>query len=247
MLRRTFLHLPGIGEHGERKLWASGASDWPSFLEAHGNGRLRTRRHAELAPQVEESIRRYDAGDWTYFDQRLPSNQKWRAFGDFPGRALYVDIETTGMMGGDSITVIGLYDGRDCRCFVQGRDLEQALDMMEAYPLVVTFNGASFDMPLIRERFRHNRLNHVHIDLRFPLKALGYSGGLKRIEQAMGISRSGRTSGLDGWDAVRLWGEYQRGRAQSLDILLEYNQEDIRNLEPLMRFVYEQMSARLAS
>ncbi|HBA85363.1 MAG TPA: exonuclease [Verrucomicrobia bacterium] len=246
MLRNTFLHIQGVGASTERKIWGKGLHNWAEFLSAHASGQLAGRTLAGIVPDVEESVRRYDAGDWNFFDQALPSNHKWRAFGDFSGRALYVDIETTGYGGDDQITVIGVYNGRETKSFVWGRDLEKAVDEIEGYPLIVTFNGMLFDMPIIRERFRYNLFNHIHVDLRFPLRALGYSGGLKKIEQVMGIERTARTTGMSGWDAVRLWHEYQHGSQESLDVLLEYNREDIVNLEPLMRFVFEQMTSKTA-
>ncbi|HOW98867.1 MAG TPA: ribonuclease H-like domain-containing protein [Kiritimatiellia bacterium] len=245
MLQQTFLHLPGIGETRERRFWREGIRDWTAFLDAHGCGRLCGNRYDRVAPTVEESIRRYAAGDWKHFEHCLPSAHKWRALGDLAGQALYVDIETNGYVGPDAITVIGVYDGREARAFVAERDLDKAVEVIEAHPLVVTFNGAAFDMPLIRQRFRHNLFNHIHLDLRFPLKKIGFSGGLKKIEQAFGIERSERTRGLDGWDAVRLWNEYLEGYSPSLDVLVEYNLEDVKNLEPLARYVFEQMKERI--
>ena len=246
MLKQTFLHLPGIGEGTERKLWNSGVGCWADFIEAHATGKPRSRKTGQSVRDVIESIKRYEGGDWNFFDQCLPSNHKWRAFHDFQGRALYVDIETTGFMDDDCITVIGTYDGQKAKSFVAGVNLDEAVDELEAHPLIVTFNGAQFDMPIIRRRFRNSFFNHIHVDLRFPLKRLGYGGGLKRIEQDFGIERSGRTKGLDGWDAVRLWREYRNGHDAALDLLLEYNREDIRNLEPLMKFVFGEMTKALA-
>jgi uncharacterized protein len=247
MLQRTFLHIPGIGETTEQKLWRAGIRDWADFVNAQERGRLRGRKVEGAIGDVRESIRHYGGSDWNHFEKRLPSHQKWRAFGDLGDRALYVDIETTGMGGDDQITVIGIYDGRTARSFVADRDLDEAAAEIEDHPLIVTYNGAQFDMPFIRARFRYNLFNHIHVDLRFPLRRLGYTGGLKKIEQAFGIERSGRTKGLDGWDAVRLWREYRQGSRDALDVLLEYNREDIVNLEPLMRFVFREMSSRLGS
>mgnify|MGYP003586518469 CR=1 FL=1 len=244
MLQNTFLHIPGIGETTERKLWNAGIVSWSDFVGAHDEGRLRGRKVEHAIGDVRESLLRYEAHDWNHFDRRLPSHQKWRAFGDLGDRALYVDIETTGMAGGDSITVIGTYDGRAAKSFVEGENLDEALSEIETHPLIVTYNGVQFDMPFIRDRFRRNLFNHVHVDLRFPLRRLGYSGGLKRIERMFGIGRSARTQGLDGWDAVRLWREHLRGSREALDLLLEYNREDIVNLEPLMRFVFGEMARR---
>ncbi len=245
MLRTTFLHLPGIGEITERKLWDSGVTCWTDFMTALAEGRLRGRKTELCARDVIESLKRYEGGDWNFFDTCLPTKHKWRAFLDFPDQALYVDIETTGFMDDDCITVIGTYDGKQAKSFIAGINLEEAVDEIEAHPLIVTFNGAQFDMPLIRQRFRHNFFNHIHVDLRFPLKRLGFAGGLKQIEKDFHIERSERTRGLDGWDAVRLWSEYQRGDDRALELLLEYNREDIRNLEPLMKFAAGEMKKAL--
>jgi uncharacterized protein YprB with RNaseH-like and TPR domain len=60
----------------------------------------------------------------------------------------------------------------------------------------------------------------------------------------MGIQRSAATAGLSGWDAVRLWREYRRGRRQSLDILLAYNAEDVRNMTDLLAEGYKRLATR---
>jgi uncharacterized protein len=234
-LRTSFIHLQGVGPMTERKLWQRGLRTWDD-LRAHEDG-------GKYASDLARSQERFASGDWKHFDRALPANEKWRVLGDFQDKALFVDIETDGGVDGESITVIGCYDGREAHTFVRGRDLEKAKELIEDHPLIVTFNGAQFDMPLIRRRFFYNLFNHVHIDLRFPLKRLGFSGGLKKIEGAAGIARGDATRGLDGWDAVRLWREHERGSAEALDVLLEYNREDTRNLQPLLRLVYERLTA----
>lgn len=244
MLQQTFIHLPGVGEVNEQRLWRAGVRSWQDFVAGHEAGKFRGRRIERAIAQVQESIVRYAQSEWSFFDGVIPSPHKWRAFADLGKSALYVDIETTGMGGADDITVIGLYDGREVRSYVAGINLEEAVAQIEAHPLVVTFNGAQFDMPIIRRHFGRASFNHVHVDLRFPLRRLGYQGGLKKIEDMFGIQRSSRTRGLDGWDAVRLWHEYQRGSRGALEVLVEYNREDICNLEPLMRFVFDEMKKR---
>ena len=67
------------------------------------------------------------SSDWKFFDQRIPTAEKWRAFGELGSRALYVDIETDGGMDEDCITVLGCYDGRTAHTFVRGRDLESTV------------------------------------------------------------------------------------------------------------------------
>ena len=236
-LQTSFIHLQGVGPATERKLWQRGLRTWDD-LRAHEAGE-------KYARDLEISQERFASGDWKHFDRVLPGNEKWRAFGDFGDRALYVDIETDGGIEEDSITVIGCFDGSEAHTFVRGRDLENGKELIENHPLVVTFNGAQFDMPMIRRRFMYNLFNHVHVDLRFPLRKLGFRGGLKSIEQQLGIARPGETQGLGGWDAVRLWREWEDGREESLELLCAYNREDTRNMMPLMKKVYEELGGAM--
>lgn len=237
-LRTSFIHLQGVGPTTERRLWRRGLATWDHLL-GHADGD-RYRSELDLSHQ------RYEARDWKHFDAVWPGGEKWRAFGDLGDRALYVDIETDGGIDEDSITVIGCYDGVTAHTFVRDRDLDRARDLIEDHPLIVTFNGAQFDLPVIRRRFSVNLFNHIHIDLRFPLKRLGYSGGLKAIEQRLGIERSEATRGLNGWDAVELWRHAQHGNEAALELLLAYNREDTKNMKPLMEMVYRDLSEELA-
>ena len=82
------------------------------------------------------------------------------------------------------------------------------------------------------------KISLCHLDLRYILKSLGYSGGLKSCEKQMGIGR-GDLDGVDGFMAVLLWNHYQRRRDQrALETLLAYNIEDVLNLETLMVMAY---------
>ena len=81
-------------------------------------------------------------------------------------------------------------------------------------------------------------MSQVHIDLRYVLKSLGYTGGLQGCEKKAGIDR-GELEGVDGYFAVLLWSEYQRSRNhKALETLLAYNIQDAVNLETLMVFSY---------
>ena len=140
------------------------------------------------------------------------------------------------------MTCVGLYDGTAFRCLVQGEDLGLFPDIISHYGMIVTFFGSGFDLPMLRRAFPQFHYDHIHVDLCPTLKRLGFRGGLKKIEKQPGIGRSEDTDGLSGLDAVRLWREYKRGREASLDTLIQYNQEDVVNLERLAEIAY----ARLA-
>jgi uncharacterized protein YprB with RNaseH-like and TPR domain len=66
------------------------------------------------------------------------------------------------------------------------------------------------------------------------------TGGLKRIEQAMGIERAPHVAGLNGYDAVLLWRRYRMRRDENaLQRLLDYNRADVENLERLAEIAFE--------
>lgn len=244
VLRQTFLHIDGVGYRTEERLWRSGVRSWNEFPAGSSRipipARLRARIGDELA-RSEEALRK---GRHSYFATGLPSREHWRALPEFRGRIAYLDIETTGLsIGRDAITVVGVYDGERERSFVKGVNLGELPKALASTKLLVTYNGAQFDVPFLRRAFPRMRLDQIHVDLRYPLRRLGYRGGLKAIEEQVGIDRSDETTGLRGFDAVRLWEAYRRGDEGALDLLLQYNMEDVVNLEALARLAYGDLRA----
>lgn len=237
MLQNTFQHIPGIGFKTERRIWDSGIPDWQSAGDLPPS-RLPLRQTDVFLRYLDASARALDDGNPRFFTDLMPAGLHWRLFPEFRHRVAYLDIETTGMDPWESeITTIALYDGREVKTYVQGHNLEAFLDDIQAADLIVTYNGKGFDIPFI-ERYFRIRLNHAHIDLRHVLKRLGYSGGLKSCERALGIDR-GSLDGVDGFFAVLLWQNYIRdGNPRALETLLAYNVEDAVHLEALMVTAY---------
>ena len=93
-------------------------------------------------------------------------------------------------------------------------------------------------MPFIEHHGNH-KYDLIHLDLRFLLKELGYSGGLKNIELQLGISRPEDVANVNGFEAVRLWKKYKQGDLQALEKLIKYNIEDIVNLKDLLEYYIE--------
>jgi len=183
------------------------------------------------------SIIQLQAGNADYFYGLLPSAEQWRLFPTFRHQVAYFDIETTGLGDPeDYITTIVLYDGQTLRSYVQGQNLDDFARDIAAYRLLVTYNGKTFDAPFVR-RCLGAPLDQPHIDLRYVLGSLGYRGGLKGCERQLGIPRHGLED-VDGFFAVLLWHDYQRGNAKALDTLLAYNALDVINLEALMVMAY---------
>jgi len=243
MLEHTFIHIPGIGPRTEQMLWQRGILTWQGFLD-HQGAIISPKRDGFISRELEASLAH--SQDIAFFSKRLCAGEMWRLFHTFKGRAVYLDIETNGgYQDMDEITVIGIYDGTDVQTFVSGINLDEFEMAIAAYDLVITFNGACFDLPIIRARFPGITLPEGHIDLRFLLKKLGYAGGLKQIEKDLGIAREAGIDGMDGFEAVRLWQAYQWGDDAALDTLIRYNRADIVNLKPLMEMGYRGMKARL--
>jgi uncharacterized protein YprB with RNaseH-like and TPR domain len=243
MLEHTFIHIPGIGPKTEQGFWQRGIRTWRQFLD-HEGAIISPRRDGFVCRELAVSLAHRE--DAAYFSALLPPGEMWRTFDAFKQRAVYLDIETSGgWQGTDDITVIGIYDGANVQTFVQGINLNDFEIAVADYDLVITFNGAAFDLPFIRSQFPGISLPPAHIDLRFLLKKVGYAGGLKKIEKELGIVRESSIDGMDGYDAVRLWQAYQWGDDAALETLIRYNRADIVHLEPLMEIGYSEMKRRL--
>jgi uncharacterized protein YprB with RNaseH-like and TPR domain len=245
VLTATFVHVQGIGDVTEKRLWDAGILSWEDALRAGPSDLpLTAAQRALLKPTVEASLEALARGDHRYFAEVLPHRDHWRAAPHFMDRIGFLDIETNGGFRPDDITVIGVYDGDESRIFVKHRDLEDFVQEAERVALWVTFFGTGFDLPFLRRRFPELPLNQLHIDLCPALRRLGYKGGLKRVEELLGIRRPPEIDGLSGFDAVRLWREYRRRRdPQALDLLLAYNRADIENLSLLLAFAYGRLKA----
>jgi len=136
---------------------------------------------------------------------------------------------------------VGIYDGKESKTYIKDINLDDIVEEFSKYRLLVSFNGARFDLPFIKSEFPEIEFNQLHIDLMYPLKRIGYNGGLKNIEKLLGISRSDGTEGITGFDAVRLWKKYEKGDREALDTLIKYNREDTVNLKTIIELTYPKM------
>jgi uncharacterized protein YprB with RNaseH-like and TPR domain len=246
MLKRTFVHLPGVGGRNEAHFWRQGLATWEDFLAAPRVHGLSRPRLSVLQQGLRESLAH--EGEAGFFAPRLPAGEHWRLFRHFRRRAAYLDIETHGSAWpGLLVTVVGLYDGVTLRQFVQGYNLQEFPAAVADLDLLITFNGSRFDLPVLRAYFPGLRLPPVQLDLRFILARLGFRGGLKKIEPRFGIRRPREVNGMDGYMAVLLWERYQRGDRTALELLLKYNREDVVNLEMLMEHAYQLSQDQLLS
>jgi hypothetical protein len=223
--------MPGVGEQRELTLWRSGVKTWQDFLDSKFQEHPWFKR---LSPWVEESIQRLENEDSLFFYSNLPSDQRWRLYHEFKNNCAFLDIETTGFLDGGVITVAGLFDGKELKTFIKGKNLKELVPEIKKYSLIVTYGGSCFDLPFIKKEFRLADPCDAHIDLRYVLDRLGHRGGLKQVESKFGLSREGPIGKVDGWLAPLLWKEYKRGKSEALKALVRYNAEDIVNLRTLM-------------
>ena len=237
MLKNTFLHIPGIGIQTEQRLWASGIQDWNDVADYRATG-LSSKKHKTLVEHLKESKKQFDSVNPNYFYDQSPASHHWRFFPEFRDVTVYLDIETTGLSRYyQTITTIALYDGTSIFYYVKDKNLIEFLDDIRRYKVIVTYNGKCFDLPFI-ERYFGIKLDQAHIDLRYVLASLWYTGGLKGCETRLGLHRGDLTD-IDGYFAVLLWHDYRKNRnIKALETLLAYNIQDVLSLEILMVIAY---------
>lgn len=246
ILRSTFLHLPGVGPLTEAELWRHGVVSWEKFRlrgSLPGISEERRRRLDREMELAEQAMADRNAG---WFARRLPVTEHWRLYPEFRNLTAFLDIETTGLSPYQGIvTVVAVHTPGTTRSFVADDNLEELPAYLRRFQVLVTFNGIFFDVPFLEHRFPQLVVPPAHIDLRFTLRRLGYTGGLKRIEQELGLGDRTGVEGVYGLDAVRLWEEYRRGSSAALERLVQYNRADTVNLEPLLEFAVRELRQRM--
>jgi uncharacterized protein YprB with RNaseH-like and TPR domain len=247
VLRSTFLHVSGIGPWTETQLWRTGIRNWSEFRsrrELPGVSAARKARwDAELARGEAALVER----SAEFFALRLPPAEHWRLYPEFRAETAFLDIETTSLSPyGGIVTVVAVHGDGRTRSFIADEDLEELPAYLRRFQVLATFNGLFFDVPFLQAAFPRWVPPRAHIDLRFVLRRLGYSGGLKRIEQELRLGDRVGVEGIDGLEAVRLWQKWRRGDRAALELLVEYNRADTVNLEPLLDFAVRELGERLS-
>jgi uncharacterized protein len=245
MLRKTFLHIRGVGEKREVALWRRGIADWEAALASDVSWLGKRAPIVRSASEI--SLRKLRERDAMFFSQRLPGHQRFRLYEEFQEETAFLDIETDPT----AVTMVGVCFKDRYRVFIRDIDLWDFCEFIEPIKIVVTYNGSAFDLPILLRTFYRSspprefarpddvfnppRGTHLpgmgHIDLMTILHRRGIRGGLKASEERLGILRPPEVRGLDGFDAVLLWDRYQRGERGALDLLVEYNRQDVMNLK----------------
>jgi uncharacterized protein len=170
-----------------------------------------------------------------------------------PSRIAYLDTETTGLAGGTGtcafLVGVGISEGSSFtvrQFFLRDYPEEKAMltaltELLQPCEALVTFNGKTFDVPLLETRFALARLRSplarlIHLDLLHPARRLWKlrleSCKLKTLESAiLGIERHGD---VDGADIPGIYFDYLRtGNARGLQPVFYHNALDIITLAAL--------------
>jgi uncharacterized protein len=169
------------------------------------------------------------------------------------GQLLFIDTETTGLgIGAGNVPFmigVGLYQNEEFlveQLFIRHPGEEAAMltylqELLGACSAIVSYNGRTFDWPIIRNRFVMNRLRlmkeePLHLDFLYPSRSLWRntleSCRLSRVEEdRLGIFRE---EDVPGSLAPTLYFQYlAEGNAEVLRGVFEHNERDIMTLATL--------------
>jgi uncharacterized protein len=231
----SFRHLAGIGPMRERQLWLSGVRNWSELPKGDV---LSPRLDGKLREGVRRSQDALDRGDFDFFAKALPQTEHWRLLPQLLQGAGFLDIEAAD----DRITVIGIMDAQGIHSYV--RSFDGFVERASQWKCLVTFNGAAFDLPILRRVFPEWQPPLAHIDLKQVYQRLREKGGLKALEPRNGFDRPPHLARLTGSDAVALWHAQKQGDRKALQRLIEYNLYDVFILKPLAELGYNRLLKR---
>jgi len=244
MIRNSFIFLEKINNRTEQNIWKQDIRNWDDFLEAKQIKGISKPRKLYYDRKILEARKHLFNLNSAYFVDKLQYVEMWRLFDFFKEDAVYLDIETNGLGNNAYITVVGLFDGLNTKLMVKdiNLDIKELQNHLKKYKLIVTYNGASFDLPFIKKRYPVLLPNIPNFDLRFSCNRIGLRGGLKEVEKKLGIKRNKLVEELYGGDALTLWKMYKvTGNKYYLDLLVEYNEEDVVNLKKIANHVYDKL------
>ena len=224
VLQQYIRHLPHVGPQREKALRLEGCACWADVVNApHPLGGFDVFAWDEIRDAAESSLRALEADDVAYFASRLPPLEQWRVLAHWFNHASYFDIETSGLEVDSIVTLVCCFHAGQPLRYLAGENLDDFLELLEQVKLLVSFNGASFDVPRVLDRFHIPELPCAHVDLRWLCHHAGWRGGLKKIEKALGLRRPADLDGLGGAEAVWLWQAWsERGDEQAKRTLERY-------------------------
>jgi uncharacterized protein YprB with RNaseH-like and TPR domain len=184
-----------------------------------------------------------------------------------PEKWLFLDTEATGFIGGagNLAFLIGLawWDSGGIQIeqlFMRDPAEEYSILLelarrLRSRPVLVTFNGKSFDWPLLISRFRMARVIEVpilnaHLDFLHPAREIWklQMGSVKLghlEEHVLGFQSLGwsRREDIDSALIPGIYFDYVNGRAQRMEGVFRHNRMDLRGLAALAGRILQMLSA----
>ncbi|MFQ5512704.1 MAG: ribonuclease H-like domain-containing protein [Candidatus Krumholzibacteriia bacterium] len=222
------------------------------------------RRGAEIAPDAEAVAKRF---------LDIPGRRSWplssliqdpgpdMAARIRAGEVCFLDIETTGLTPNTYVFLCGLLfvDGSELvveQPFARDYAEERAIllylrETMDRYPMVVTFNGANFDIPFIETRMTVARIKggrrYQHVDL-LDAARRAFAGTLancrlETVERHLrGVARSGD---IPGGEIPGAYHDFVRtGNARAIGRILYHNRMDLLAMVYLVNYLAAPGAAR---
>ena len=239
MIEKSFIFLPGIGTKKEKSINKQGIKSWNSFLKAKKVNGISDKKKDLLNKEIEQAKQKLYGDELSYFLKNLPQKENYRLYEFFKDEVVFLDIEVD---SNRNIIIIGLFDGFESKFLVKGVNLYRDIlkKELEKYRLIVTFNGSSFDLPLIEKKL-NLPITLSHIDLKHLCRNVGLKGSLKEIETQLNLKRPTHLFGhpVDAWKAAHASGDDRYIKAT-----LNYNEEDLVNLRPILDYCYKKLKER---
>ena len=247
--------LPESGRREEREPEEEGWGRLGAVAEKSERGEFRVRR--------EQCRRRSRHGDWTIEECQArhgevlgPWLQKESLGGGIGGEdLLYMDTETTGLGEGAVAFMVGIgfWEGEEFvveQLLMEGPEQEEAMlrgfgQRLSRYKALVTFNGKSFDVPLLKRRYQALGLSSPfsgkeHLDL--LVTARRRILGRKRYRlSSLEVDLLGfrRVGDVPGREIPGLWRRFLVGEVAPMEGVLEHNRHDIVSMAALTAYLIE--------
>ncbi len=171
---------------------------------------------------------------------------------------LIFDLETTGLAGGAGtfpfLVGLGVFEEEGIRVYQYflpeyGREVIAYLDILQNFKSkahLLTYNGKTYDYPLIKNRFILNRIDDPfstfqHIDLLHFTRRLWKSQlpncSLSTVEQE--IFKFHRYGDIEGWLIPQAYFDFlQTGYVKDIQKIIHHNQQDILSLGRLLMYMH---------
>ncbi len=239
MIRESFVFLEKCSTRRELSFWKQGIKDWQEFLGKEKIIGIAVAKKEFYNRKIREAQQALSVDNATYFVGKLPGKEMWRLYPHFKEDCCFLDIETDSY---GKVVLVGISNYYNTNTFVRGFNLEKNLLEKELgkYKIIITFNGSSFDLPKLKKQLQLE-VGMPHIDLKPLCVNLGLKGGLKEVERILNLKRPAHLYG----NPVELWKAFHAsGDKEYLELLIDYNKEDIENLKGVMNHVYRKLKEK---